>query len=184
MATNKDEVKVKFLEVKQVGSVLAFILGNGDRVELDTARCSEAMKLRAMFHGFNQKVRDSAAGQSKEKDYATARSNMQETIDSIYGEEWNRQGGGGSAGIVMEDLANAISQFKNCTFEKAEGVVKKAKPEQRAEWAKNKKIAQLMAEYKAKRLAKEAEAATDEKLEGLDELDVEEENQENHTDEA
>jgi hypothetical protein len=113
------EVKVKFLEVKRVGTKLAFVLSNGSRVEFDTAKADDAIREHAMYHGFNQKIRDSMSGAIKEKDFAAAVDRMKVTVDSLYAGDWNRQGGGGIAGVVMEDLANAISQFKNTTFEKA-----------------------------------------------------------------
>jgi hypothetical protein len=156
------EVKVKFLEVKRVGTKLAFVLSNGSRVEFDTAKADDSIREHAMYHGFNQKIRDSMSGAIKEKDFAAAVDRMKVTVDSLYAGDWNRQGGGGIAGVVMEDLANAISQFKNTTFEKAFKAVSNATAEKRAEWAKNAKITALMAEYKAKRLAKAAESATDE----------------------
>lgn len=158
----------KFLEVKVAGSKLAFIFGDGGRVEFYPGQCSDEIRQQAMWHGFNQKIRDSAAGFSKEKDYAGAREEMQAVIDALYHGAWKRQGGGAGAGVVMADLATAIAQMKGVDFERAMAAVEKANDEQRKGWMKNAKVQQLMAEAKAKRLA----AATTDADDNLD-IDLE-----------
>lgn len=160
MAKTNTTPKAKFLEVKQNGNTLVFEFGDKGQLRLDTSRCSDDIRTRAMFHGFNQKVRDSAAGYSKELDYAGAREEMQAVIDSLYGNEWNRKGGGAGAGVNMEDLAHAIAEMKGAAFEKAMAAVEKASEEQRKEWAKNAKVAALIAKYKAERLTAAAEKGT------------------------
>lgn len=161
MAKTNTTPKAKFLEVKQNGNTLIFEFGDKGRLTLDVTRCSDDIRTRAMFHGFNQKVRDSAAGYSKELDYAGAREEMSAVIEALYGNEWNRKGGGAGAGVNMEDLAKAIAEMKNATVEKAMAAVTKASEEQRKEWAKNAKVAALIAKYKAERLAAAAEKGTD-----------------------
>jgi hypothetical protein len=145
--------KVKFLEVKSNGTVLAFVFGDKGRLEFDAAKCNERIREQAMYHGFNQKIRDSAAGYSKDKDYAGAREEMAAVIDSLYNGEWNRKGGGIGIGVVMEDLAYAIATIKNVTVERAMEAVKKLDEAKRKEYAKNTRVQALMAENKAQRLA-------------------------------
>jgi hypothetical protein len=173
MTKAKDQApaKAKFLEVKQNGNTLIFEFGDKGRLTLDTDRCSEDMRTRAMFHGFNQKVRDSAAGYSKEQDFAGAREEMGEVIQSLYDNTWNRQGGGAGAGVNMEDLAKAIAEMKKTSETRAMAAVSKATEEQRKAWSKNAQVAALIAKYKAERLAAAAEKGTkDEDLDfGLDE---------------
>lgn len=155
--------KPKFLEVKLVGtSALKFVLANGQFVAIDANDLNDVMRQAAMMHGINQKVRDAAASCSKGNNFAQAAANMQKVIDNLMAGVWNAQGGGGSAGIVMEDLAHAIATFKSAPYEKAFAAVKAATPEKRAEWAKNPRIAAAMAEAKARRLAAAAAEAEDE----------------------
>lgn len=152
--------KVKFLDVKLLAASgqLMFILGNGTKIAFDPKQCNEETKERAMFHGFNQKIRDSAAGFSKEKDFAGAEAEMRAVIDSLYANEWNRKGGAGT-GVVLEDLAHAIARFKKVDFDRALAAVSKATPEQRAEWGKHKVVAAFAAQAKADRLNAAATAA-------------------------
>lgn len=155
---------VKFLEVKVTGSGLKFVLGNGRALTFDPARCTQEIRGNAMTHGFNQKIRDAAAGFSKDRDYGGAEEEMQAVIDALYAGQWKRQGGGAGAGVVMADLAAAIAEMKGVSIERALGAVEKASEEQRKAWMKNAKVQQLMAEAKAKRLR----AALPEASEDLD----------------
>lgn len=170
MATNDKAtvpVVAKFLEVKQRGTSLVFAFGNGTKVEFDPTKCSDDINRQAMYHGYNQKIRDSAAGFSKDRDYAGAAREMQEVIGSLYGGSWNRSGGG-TSGVVMQDLAEAIAKVRGVDVAKALAAVEKATPEQRATWAKNVKVAALMAEARAKRLAEAAKGASDDDLAAIE----------------
>lgn len=166
MAQGNSTKPAKFLEVKTLaGGQLQFILGDGQRATFEAGRCTQEIQEQAKMHGFNQKVRDSAAGFSKEKDYDGAMSAMLEVVDALYAGNWNRTGGGASAGVVMADLATALATIKGASVAKAMAAVEAATPEQRAKWAKNPKVAALMAKAKADRLAAALnEAATDPEL--------------------
>lgn len=166
MATAETKV-VKFLEVKQRGAMLVFAFGNGTKVEFDPARTSGEIQRQAMYHGYNQKIRDAAAGFSKDRDYAGAAREMQQVIDSLYAGSWNRAGGG-TSGVVMQDLADALATLRGVAPAKALAAVEKATPEQRATWAKNAKVAALMAEARAKRLAEAAKGASDDDLAAIE----------------
>jgi hypothetical protein len=158
-----EEKKAKFLEVKSAGSKLVFAFGNGTRREFDTAAAPQAIREQALIHGFNQKLRDSTAGFSKELDYVGAVGAIDKVIEGLVAGEWNRAGGG-TSGQAMQDLADAIAKLKKSTPEKAMAAVEKATPEQRAAWAKNPTIAAHIAEAKAKRAkvaAKDADADLD-----------------------
>lgn len=157
------EKRKKFLEVKLAGpEVLVFELANGQNVRVNAGHLNETIRHQAMMHGLNQKIRDSAANCSKTNDFAQALQNMGEVVESLLAGTWNRQGGGGQAGIVQEDLAAAIAQFKGADEAKCLAAVRAATPEKRAEWAKNPRIAAFMADAKAKRLAAAAATASDE----------------------
>ena len=163
----------KFLEVKAAPQGgLQFVLGNGKRVMFDPARCTKQIRAQAELHGFNQKIRDGAAGFSKGKDYDGAAAEMQEIIDALYNGDWKRQGGGTGGGLVLEDIAAAIAAIRKADPVKALAAVQKATTEQRKEWMKNATVAAGVAKAKADRLAKAAEAATgegaDDGLKGLE----------------
>lgn len=156
------DTKQKFLEVNALGDYgLEFKLGDGQVIAIKFEDFNEDIQRKAMIHGFNQKIRDAAASYGKEKDYDGAFEEMMKVVDGLQAGSWNRQGGGIGAGVVMEDIAYAIAKIKNVAIEKALAVVKKADDAQRKSWSKNARVAQLMAESKAARLAKAAESASD-----------------------
>lgn len=168
-----NESESKFLEVKIANGKLIFIFGNGEKLTFDPAECNEEINRQATFHGYNQKIRDAAAGYSKDKDYAGAREEMSAVIEALRAGNWKRQGGGMGAGVVMADMAHAIAEMKNVSFERAMAAVEKADEETRKSWAKNPKLAAKMAEAKAKRLAAQAAGtdAGDLDIAGLDETE-------------
>lgn len=161
------EEKVKFLEVKVNAGRILFVLGNGQKLSFDPGAANEEIRKQAQFHGFNQKIRDAAAGYSKEKDFAGAAAEMQAVIDGLYRGEWNRKGGAGTS-VMLEDLAKAIARFKNADFAKALAAVEKATPEQRAEWLKNKTVKAYADQARADRLVEAAKGA-----EGAGDLEIE-----------
>lgn len=174
---NTESTKTKFLEVTTTANGgLAFVFGDKGRLEFDPARANETIRRQAMYHGFNQKIRDSAAGYSKDKDFAGAREEMAAVIESLYNGEWNRKGGGIGAGVVMEDLAYAIAKIKAVAVERAMEAVKKLDETKRKEYAKNARVQALMAEHKAQRLARE--------VKGDEELDIDLGNDEDDADDA
>lgn len=150
MAQAQEAKKVKFLEVIQSAQMLTFKLADGQSLTLDANGMSGPIQEAAMMHGFNQKVRDAAAGFSKGNDYDGAFEAMQQVIESLEGGNWNRQGGGMKGQSV---LAEAIARFKGCALEAAQAAVQKATDDQKKAWAKNVKIAALMAQVVAERAA-------------------------------
>lgn len=156
--------KAKFLEVAidAEAQTVTATFGNGEvaRVYLDDLPAT--IVTSAALLGLSNKVRDTAANFSKEQDYDGAFDAMQATIEALTAGEWNRNGGG-SAGVKMKDLATAIAEVQAVDYDRAFAVVKKADKEQRAKWAKNAKIASIIARLEAERLeAKAAAATTDE----------------------
>lgn len=163
--TTKDSSGNKFIEVKIAGGKLVFALGDGQKIVFDPAECDDDIRRQAEFHGFNQKIKDAAAGFSKEKDFDGAFEAMNTVCESLRARIWNRQGGGAGAGANMMDLAKAIAVIKGCSEEKALNAVEKAKDEDRKTWMKNARVAALVADFRAKRLA--------EAVKGTEELDIE-----------
>lgn len=162
-------VAPKFLEVTTRSGSLVFTFGNGETVLFTPSDVSDAMREQAMYHGFNQKLRDSVAGFSKDKDYQGAWDAMIEVKSSLVAGEWNRRRseGGDSASQSVQDLAAAIAEIRSVPTEKARAAVDKATPEQRKAWAKNASIAALIAGYKAQRATSAAAAASD----SIDDID-------------
>jgi len=108
----------KFLTVTRQGRALHFVLGNGLRVEVSPDDLSDEMRDAALFHGVNQKVRDSASSKSKDLDYSGAFSAMQGVVDNLMSGLWNAKGGSGTS-----DLIAAISNLKKITVEEATELV-------------------------------------------------------------
>lgn len=157
------EKKVSFLDVSQeTDSVLMFKLGDGQSLRFDADGMDESIQRRAMLHGFNQKIRDAAAGFSKEKDYDGAFEAMVAVIDALEVGEWNRKATATKgAGI----LAEAIARIKGVEFAQAQAAVAKASDDQKKAWQKNPKVASVMAEIVAERAAKRAADAAEDDLE-------------------
>lgn len=162
MAKANEVKKEKFLEVTPdfENQQITFALGDGQNIVFPLGSVSQDIVTKALYHGFNQKIRDAAASFGKEKDYDGAFEAMQKVVDNLQAGNWNGGGAGGS-GVILEDLAYAIATMKGADMAKAMAVVKAASTDQRKVWAKNAKIAKLMADAKAARLAKAADDAED-----------------------
>lgn len=154
------EKKVKFLEVNKINGGLKFAFGNGVTRSIILADFDDKIRDAAMEHGFNQKLRDTTAGYSKEWDYEGALEKFDATLQALYDGDWNRSGGG-VAGQQMKDLATAIAELRGASFDKAMAAVEGANPDQRKTWLKNAKIAQIVTRLVAERAASAAETADD-----------------------
>lgn len=162
MATNK----VKFLEVSTIAGGLKFAFGNSASRSIIFADFAEEIRAQAEAHGFNQKLRDTVAGFSKEMDYEGGLEKFDATLQGLYDGEWNRSGGG-VAGQQMKDLASAIAEMRDVEFDVAFAAVQKADADKRKAWMKNATIAKIMARIVADRLAGKADDAES------DDLDIE-----------
>ena len=149
----------KFLQVLQQNGELSFKLGNGLTVEITPSECSDEIREAAMFHGFNQKIRDSAAGFSKTSDFSGAFSAMQSVVDNLLGGLWNAKGGNG-----IGDLVQAIANLKRIDLDEAQGLVEELDDEQYKVVMGKPAVKADIARIKAERAAKVAEAADDEDL--------------------
>lgn len=149
----------KFLQVIQSEGQLEFKLGNGLTVELRPEDCAEEIRAQAMMHGFNQKVRDSAAGFSKTSDYSGAFSAMQSVVDNLLGGLWNAKGGNG-----IGDLVQAIANLKKIEVDEAQELVDALDEEQFKVVAAKPAVKAEILRIKAERAAKVATAAEDDDL--------------------
>lgn len=157
---NNETSKVKFLEVKQIAGGLKFAFGNGASRSIILADFNEAIQAQAMEHGFNQKLRDTTAGFSKDSDYEGALEKFDATLQALYDGDWNRSGGG-VAGQQMKDLATAIAEIRDVEFDVAFAAVQKMDADKRKAIMKNAKVAQVITRLVADRAQAAADSATD-----------------------
>lgn len=149
----------KFLVVEKKEDRLQFKLGNGLLVEINPADLTGEIREAAMYHGLNQKVRDAAAGFSKETNFSGAFGAMQQVVDNLLGGRWNAKGGNGTS-----DLAQAVANLKGIELSEAQELINGLDDWHFAELAKKPKVKAEIARIKAERAARLAEAEEDEDL--------------------
>lgn len=149
----------KFLQVTQHGRELRFVLGNGLTVVAKPDELDASMRAAGLFHGINQKVRDSAAGFSKDNDYSGAFRAMQAVVDNLMSGLWNAKGGTGTADLVL-----AIANLKKIDADEAQRLVDGLDDEQLKVVQGKPAIKAEILRIKAERQAKLAEAADDDDL--------------------
>lgn len=150
----------KFLQVVADGNVLSFKLGNGLKVVCDTDDLSDDIRQAALLHGVNQKIRDSAAGFSKDGDYTGAYRAMQTTLDNLESGLWNARGGASGEG----DLAQAVANLKGIELEVAAEAVRGLDEEGLKTLRNKPKVKAEILRLKAERAANVAEASDDEDI--------------------
>lgn len=135
---------------------------------------SEAMRLAAMKHGFNQKIRDSAANcsgnQSKgiSADGPKAVAQMQATIDGLLADQWNRAGGLDGASQIKPKLARAVARMMKVDPEAAMAKIDAQTEEVWRKWWNSPKIQELWAAIDLEdKKAKAKSAAADKSLDDL-----------------
>ena len=149
----------KFLQVTQHGRELHFVLGNNLRVVAKPDELSAEMKDAGLFHGINQKVRDSAAGFSKDADYSGAFRAMQGVVDNLENGLWNAKGGTGTA-----DLVQAVANLKKIEIEVAQTMIDGLNDEQLKTVMSKPAIKAEILRIKAERATKLAEASDDDDI--------------------
>lgn len=150
----------KFLQVIQdaEAGVIRFTLGNGKVVTCKPKSMPEAIQTAACWHGFNQKIRDSAAGFSKDSDYAGAYRAMQSTLETLESGLWNAKGGASGE----SDLAQAVANLKEITLEKAAAAIAGLDEDQLKTLRGKASVKAELLRIKAERAATIAEASDDE----------------------
>lgn len=147
----------KFLQVIQGESSIRFVLGNGKEVTCQPDKAEASIQRAAMFHGFNQKIRDAAAGFSRDNDYAGAYAAMGSVLDTLLSGLWNAKGGASGE----SDLAQAVANLKKITIEKASAAVRALDEDQLKALRGKASIKAELLRIKAERAAKVADAAED-----------------------
>jgi hypothetical protein len=150
----------KFLQVIQdaEAGVIRFTLGNGKVVTCAPEGMSSAIQTAAMYHGFNQKIRDSAAGFSKDSDYSGAFRAMQSTLETLESGLWNAKGGASGE----SDLAQAVANLKGIELEKAAAAIAGLDEDQLKTLRGKASVKAELLKIKAERAAAIADASDDE----------------------
>ena len=150
----------KFLQVIQdaEAGVIRFTLGNGKVVTCAPEGMSSAIQTAAMYHGFNQKIRDSAAGFSKDSDYSGAFRAMQSTLETLESGLWNAKGGASGE----SDLAQAVANLKGIELEKAAAAIGGLDEDQLKTLRGKASVKAELLKIKAERAAAIADASDDE----------------------
>lgn len=135
---------------------------------------SEAMRFAAMKHGFNQKIRDSAANCSGNAskgiaaDGPKAVAQMQATIDGLLADQWNRAGGLDGASQIKPKLARAVARMMKVDPEAAMAKIDAQTEEVWRKWWNSPKIQELWAQIDLEdKKAKAKSAAADKSLDDL-----------------
>lgn len=111
---------------------------------LTAENISDAMKLRAMWHGFSQKIGDSYAGAGKaESPLAFAKDCVKETIAQIYAGEWRAASGEG--GPRVTDLAVALARLTGKPQDATVAFVETLDDEQKKAYRAKPKIKAMLA---------------------------------------
>lgn len=180
----KKVVQVDAATGKPTG-IIQFTFDDESTQEFNAKNCSEQTNLRAMIHGYSQKIGDSYAGAAKAEGMtplAFAKLAVKETIAQLYAGEWKAPR---VAGEKVSDLAIALSRLTGKTLEEAHAFVERAGKEAPADgqdeeevtederkafnkvWRSKGKVAAMLANIaaekaaeRAKRLAAKAGAIT------------------------
>ena len=145
------------------------VVGTDDALIIAIADLPEEMRVRAILHGLNGKVGDSAADPETD-----AMSAMQSTWDNVKAGNWNVRGGGGGPRVTVlaEALAQVTGQELDAVVDKLESMSIEERKEIPKKYAKVKAamdaIKATRAQAKAKESGKAAKgAADDDGLAGL-----------------
>lgn len=110
MATERNKVAKKVIPVDNSGNVtgtLKFNFTDGNVVEFDLAKVSDAIKTRLAYHGAGQKIGDSFS--SAKGDVAEAIENATAIVEMLYGGEWSaeRESAGPRPSLVADAVIAA-----------------------------------------------------------------------------
>ena len=157
MAENSTKFLSKSISVAddQKTGTVKFELGNGKHIQVKLSDMPAAIVTQLALHGLSQKIGDSAAGFSKDKDYAGALEAMTRVANNLVEGKFN----GDREGNSREDLIAAIAKIKKVDVEVARRTIDKATKEQIETLQKHPAIKAEIAKIKADRLAKAAEGA-------------------------
>lgn len=151
MAENSTKFLSKSISVAddQKTGTVKFELGNGKHIQVKLSDMPAAIVTQLALHGLSQKIGDSAAGFSKDKDYAGAMEAMTRVVHNLVEGKFN----GDREGNSREDLILAVSRIQKIDVEAVRKTLAKATPEKITELQKHPAIKKELAQIKAERLA-------------------------------
>lgn len=158
---------------------LQFVWANGEVQRFMFDEFSEEVRKQAMAHGFNQKIRDSAA--MKKGTPVTDRiSEVQATVETLQEGDWNKVRKGVSSGTPKTDLFAALvtvneeEKGRELSEEERKALADKFSTldaDTRKAYAAHPRIAAVLKKMRAERAAKAAkDAAKDAKGSGIEDL--------------
>ena len=150
--------------------VMTFDVDGIGKLVLDTMRLDDDIRARAMYHGFEQKVRDAAAIGYKQKDGTIRRPTNQEKFDAmaevvatLESGEWNkRREGTAETGLLFEALCRLYDGEHGKSKREPEAIRKwldERDDKAKAGLRRLKQVADLMNEIRAERNPDAVEAA-------------------------
>ena len=156
METN--ETKRPAIMVQRMGGTLRFDVDGEGVLVLAITQLSPEIREQAMFHGFEQKVRDAAAIGYKQPDGTFRRPTNREkyhamasVIETLDSGAWNkaREGGAADGGLLFEALCRMYEDTKTADDIRAwlDGKDEKAK----AQLRRNSKVADIIAKIRVER---------------------------------
>lgn len=140
----------------------------------EIAKANDETKLRALFHGFSQKIGDSYASASGSNDpLAFAKAAVKDTIEQLYAGDWRATS---AAGPRTTDLAIALSRLTGKGLDESVAFTDSLSDEEKKAWRAKGKVkamlAQLAAEKAVERANKLAKSAGVAPKEGEEEEDI------------
>jgi hypothetical protein len=171
-ATKKVEVpaKVKGLVVSyddECTTEISFKLGDGQTITFAPDAMTAEIQRQAMYHGFNQKIRDAAAGfdltgKKGKPDYDGAFEAMRQVTETLHEGLWSRKVQ--PVNPMLKYLPAAIAKMKGVEIEKAMIAVEKVDEETKKKWLANVKVKAIITEL----IAEEAKVKAEQSEEELD----------------
>ena len=147
----------KAIELNEAGlptGRLLFSFEDKTEIEFDLSKVPEAVKARAVMHGFSQKIGDSYASASKaESPLAFAKAAVTDLIAQLYAGEWRATA---EAGVRITDLAVALSRLTGKTAEESQAFVDTLDDEQKKAWRGKAKVKATLATIAAEKAAARA----------------------------
>ncbi len=124
--------------------LISFTFDDKTEQTFDVSKVNEQTKLRAMMHGFSQKIGDSYAGAAKAEGMTPleyAKKAVQDTIAQLYANEWRAPS---VAGIKVSPLAKALSRLTGKTLEESHAFVEGLSDEEIKVWKAKGKVKAML----------------------------------------
>lgn len=141
----------KFLAKAIKDQTITFTLENGLKVVAELSKIHADVITDLTLHGLSQKVGDSAAKFSKERDYHGAFSAMQSVVDNLEQGVWSTRGSGSA------DLAQALANLMGADIADIEANLRVASEEERDAFLDDASVKAEIAKIKAERAKAKAE---------------------------